>query len=169
MTVISRLLHEGPLDVGYQDPGSGKALFHIASSNGQLDMVNVLFDRGADIDLPNNHGSTPLQRAVWEERPQIVFRLLERGADSTKCDNDTNTPWHLAADEGATILKILIQLQKAKLSVVTANSVEASIPLVRAAETGSVETLTLLLDLWERGELDHPSHMSLFSLCSLIW
>ena len=26
MTIISRLLHEGPLDVGYQDPGSGNAL-----------------------------------------------------------------------------------------------------------------------------------------------
>ena len=96
-----------------------------------------------------------------------MFRLLERGVDSTKCDNDTNTPWHLAADEGAAILGILIQLQKAKLSVVTANSFEASIPLVPAAETGSVETLTLLLDLWERGELDHPSHMSLFHYAAL--
>ena len=162
MTVISRLLHEGTLDVGYQDPGKGNALLHIASSNGQFDMVNVLLNHGANIDLPNNHGSTPLQRVVWEERSQIVFRLLERGADSTKCDDDTNTPWYLAADEGAAILKILIQLQKAKLSVVTANSVEASTPLVRAAETGPVETLTLLLDLWERGELDHPSHMLLF-------
>ena len=130
-------------------------------------MVNVLLDHGADMDLPNNHGSTPLHRAVWEERPRIALRLLERGADSTKRDDDTNTRWHLAADEEAAILKILIQLRKAKISVVAANSVEASTPLVRAAEIGSVETLTLLWDLWERGELDHPSHMSLFHYAAL--
>ncbi|KAI0036807.1 ankyrin repeat-containing domain protein, partial [Vararia minispora EC-137] len=58
---------------------SGKTAVHVAALRGKEDLVRMLCDLGADIDLPDNEGNTPLHHAsAWGHIP-IVQLLIERG------------------------------------------------------------------------------------------
>jgi hypothetical protein len=58
----------------------GTAL-HEASSVGHVEIVNMLLDKGADINAQRKRYSTALRSAVCAGREDVVGILLERGAD----------------------------------------------------------------------------------------
>ncbi|CAK4981524.1 unnamed protein product [Aphanomyces euteiches] len=58
-----------------------------AASAGRLEIVKVLLDHGASIDLPDNVGSTPLILASWHGCFDVVRELLARGASIDATDN----------------------------------------------------------------------------------
>ncbi len=61
--------------------GEGSALNHAVSCN-DLELVRLLLDSGADIDMPGDvMGESPLMYAAFLGRTQMVAYLLERGAD----------------------------------------------------------------------------------------
>ncbi|KAI0869159.1 hypothetical protein GGS24DRAFT_512427 [Hypoxylon argillaceum] len=90
--VLSRLLNEDcPMDQTTLSPmalelinakggGHGTAL-HAAAYNGHGDTVNILLDRGADIDMVGRHYGSALQAASANGNEKIVQILLNRGAD----------------------------------------------------------------------------------------
>jgi len=53
----------------------------IASRSGYVDIVNLLLDRGADIEGTNNDVRTPLITAIIYWKLEVVKLLLKRGAD----------------------------------------------------------------------------------------
>jgi ankyrin repeat protein len=55
----------------------------LAAHFGHLDTVQLLVDRGADVNLVSEHqiGVTPIHAALFGQRIDIVFLLLEHGAD----------------------------------------------------------------------------------------
>lgn len=56
------------------------ALFY-AAQNGHLEVVKLLVDKGADVNIKDTfYGMTALARAVDQDRPAVVEFLLERGA-----------------------------------------------------------------------------------------
>ena len=67
---------------------------------------------GADINLPDNYGRTPLHVASAVDYPEMVEFLIEMGANInalTKTENQT--PLHYAAQNDATSsLKVLLNL-----------------------------------------------------------
>ena len=52
----------------------------------------MLLDRGADRDSLGPGGATPLHLAALANQSETVRILLNRGADSTVCDGEGNTP-----------------------------------------------------------------------------
>jgi ankyrin repeat protein len=59
---------------------AGDTPLHLACHNGQTDLVKVLVDAGAELDLTNERGMTPLRWAIYSQKEDIVKVLLDRGA-----------------------------------------------------------------------------------------
>ena len=54
---------------------------HHACLSGQLDIVEMLVEQGADINAQALNGGTPLMRAIQTSTPQIVKYLIDKGCD----------------------------------------------------------------------------------------
>jgi uncharacterized protein len=57
-----------------------------AAREGNLDMVRLLLDAGADIDRPSANGTTPLVVATTNNHIDVALHLVERGADVNAAD-----------------------------------------------------------------------------------
>ena len=60
-------------------------------NNASPTVLNILIDEGADIDVVNQFGDTPLHKAAEGGKTELVTVLLERGADTTIADDDGKT------------------------------------------------------------------------------
>ena len=92
------------LDEG-ADPDTGEGtyegpLLKIAAELGHLDIVNLLLDRGADIEATDDLGRRPLLSAARYGRTAVVRQLLDRGADLNGDDWSDQTALAEAATEG---------------------------------------------------------------------
>jgi ankyrin repeat protein len=63
----------------------------LASLNGHTDVVKLLLDRGAKIDLQRSDGATALIVAAQNGHEEVIKILLERGADRGIKDNTGKT------------------------------------------------------------------------------
>ncbi|HEX2033457.1 MAG TPA: ankyrin repeat domain-containing protein [Chloroflexota bacterium] len=73
-----------------------------AAERGELDVVELLLDAGADVDgaCGCSAGETPLWAAAAADYPQVVAYLLQRGADPNAPGPRGHTALHLAAMRG---------------------------------------------------------------------
>ena len=71
---------------------------HIASRNGDTQTVQLLVDCGADVNVLNEDGQTPLHTAAggWEDCPELCSVLLKHNAKIDAVDKGGNQPLHLA-------------------------------------------------------------------------
>jgi len=69
----------------------GSTVLHWAAANGDIPMMNKLFEWGASPNAQNKGGSTPLHSACSNLRVDSASLLLQKGAnpDITDCCNDT--------------------------------------------------------------------------------
>ena len=58
------------LDV--KDKFEGETALHLASRNEHLEVVKLLIERGADINIKNNEGETPLDFAKKRPKRELV-------------------------------------------------------------------------------------------------
>lgn len=65
--------------------------------SGYTPIVEYLLQNGADPNVKDAHGWTPLHRAVLWEHVLIVKLLLNAGVDPNAADDDGYTPLHVAA------------------------------------------------------------------------
>ena len=86
-----------------QDPDAGYAL-HLAVRHGRGVMITLLIWRGADVNLANDRGDTPLHEAVLlsdePENVALVSLLLDKGADPNIRNHDRWRPLDLAYNGG---------------------------------------------------------------------
>jgi ankyrin repeat protein len=61
--------------------GEGNSLLHLACDAGDLDIVSLLVELGANINAQNSYDATPLGHAVLKNHYQIAELLLQKGAD----------------------------------------------------------------------------------------
>ncbi|KAM8960544.1 cyclin-dependent kinase 4 inhibitor B-like [Pelodytes ibericus] len=71
-----------------------------AAARGDVNMLHILLESGADPNATNSWGRTPIQ-VMMMGNPQIARLLIRRGADPSVADPATGTcPAHDAAREG---------------------------------------------------------------------
>lgn len=84
---MSRLLLENgaekAIDLVEQKQG---AALHTATRKGTVGVVNLLLEHGADIDVKDAKGRTPLALAVIFQRDKLVKLFIKNGADLRACD-----------------------------------------------------------------------------------
>ena len=80
----------------------GNHALHIISKNGMLMAVQVLVDLGADTNVVNKHGQTPLHAAAGGKKdcPEVCEILLKHGAKMDALDEDGNQPLQWACKRG---------------------------------------------------------------------
>ncbi|MCL4361260.1 ankyrin repeat domain-containing protein [Candidatus Dependentiae bacterium] len=73
------LIQSGNIDTNYRSKSKIKdTLLHIAIHKKSLELVKLLLDVGANVNLINAFKSTPLMIAAMHESPEIVKLLLEK-------------------------------------------------------------------------------------------
>ena len=82
-------------------PRGGTALWW-ACQEGHFEIVKFLVSRGADVNVYDDHGFTPLLQAVGEDHPNIVAFLIESGArvNATSRADGNSAPLHTACAYG---------------------------------------------------------------------
>lgn len=63
-----------------------------ASSAGDLEQLKELLDEGAEVNVMNNEGMTPLHWAALEGGANVIEELFHAGADINTRDKDGLTP-----------------------------------------------------------------------------
>ncbi|KAK1991098.1 putative histone-lysine N-methyltransferase, H3 lysine-9 specific, partial [Colletotrichum falcatum] len=61
-------------------------------SNGYLEVVKLLVDKGADVTVSNENGWTPLNAASSNGYLEVVKLLVDKGADITVPNDNGWTP-----------------------------------------------------------------------------
>jgi hypothetical protein len=82
------------------DPGGTPAIFY-AIAQKRADIVELLLDRKARVDIRDSGNSTPLQWATRHRYTGIMKVLIDRGANVNLADPDGNTALHFAARNGS--------------------------------------------------------------------
>ena len=68
----------------------------MASYYGQIECLDLLLKSGADVNMTNKNGLTPLMAAVADDQLKCVKLLIQAGADVKKRDNEDDTALSIA-------------------------------------------------------------------------
>ena len=116
-----------------------------ACYRGNLDLVKMLVDAGANVNLPDSCGTVPLTRAIVSihETHDVVKYLIKCGANVNACEGESWTPLETAVHENAAdIVKIL--LEAGANPQICSEKSESS--LIMAADWGYVDIIEMLLE-----------------------
>jgi ankyrin repeat protein len=153
------------------DSGGFTPLLYAAREN-CIACVDVLLEHGADIDLPDPDGVSPLLLAIMNVNWDLAKRLIEAGADVNQWDIYGEAPLYTAigfrsrrdggrasidppnATDGLTILRLLLerganpnmQTFFRPANVRGPTNTRGSTPLIRAANAGDRAVVELLLE-----------------------
>jgi ankyrin repeat protein len=121
-----------------------ESLLHIAAQKNKVDIITMLLDAGADPNVVNNIGETPLFDAVNGDHLAAVKVLLKRGANPAWADADEgNRPLHHAVEEN--YVDIARALLAAGAPVDAVNTQDGQTALVIASDQGHADMVKLLL------------------------
>ncbi|XP_016312579.1 caskin-2 [Sinocyclocheilus anshuiensis] len=129
------------LNINYQDPDGFSALHH-AALTGTTELLSLLLDAQAVVDIKDSNGMRPLHYAAWQGKADSVLMLLRSGAAVNNASHDGQIPLHLAAQYGHyEVSEMLLQHQSNPCILNKAKKT----PLDLACEFGRVKVAQLLL------------------------
>jgi truncated hemoglobin YjbI len=100
-----RALVKGGADVNARDGVKRCTALHVAARRGRVEVAEALVACGADLEVRDSAGDTPLRRAVNCGKPGVAVFLLSKGADLRSKGSRGLTPWRAA--RGAAMKKVL--------------------------------------------------------------
>ena len=71
------------VNINYQNPG-GRTALHFAAHSDRLNIIKILLNNGAEIDLEDKHHHTPLVLSVEAKKYDVMLHLITSGADVTQ-------------------------------------------------------------------------------------
>lgn len=97
---------------------NGQVSLHYACSKNHLKIVELLIDNGAQLNVRDKYGHTPLHRAASLGHEKIVHLLLCQPTINIDVqDNEGNTPLHLACEDGSNSVAISLVKKGANLTI----------------------------------------------------
>jgi ankyrin repeat protein len=96
LEILKALAEQKTFDVNFKYRGD--SLLHLASmDNDTLLLLQYLLNRGADMEIVNREGYTPLFNAIMEENREAVRLLIDNGANvNAKTLKYGSNPLHVA-------------------------------------------------------------------------
>ncbi len=137
---VKRLLAESP-DLVKGADAAGSTPLHHAAGFGNLAMMKLLLDKGADANAANRRKSTPLFWAIPDEAKLRL--LIDRGASVNARTVDGLTPVYLASsmESGAPILAWLLE----KGANPETRTLAGRTPLMAGSRDANLEVMRLLI------------------------
>jgi len=102
-------------DANSARPDNNKTILMYASWIGNTEAVQVLVEKGADVNAADLSNATALHLAIWKDRTDIALYLLEHGASAKAMSLDGMTPSDIAILRSNTKVKEAIDKAKPKL------------------------------------------------------
>jgi len=124
-------------------PDGATPLF-LAAQEGYTELVDLLLDAGASIDLPDEDGISPLYIACYQGHLDVVASLLRAGANPNKLGLDGTSPVFIAAQEGYADIVEILAMHSADVNLLDQ---DGTAPLLMAAQEGRVTAVSVLLAL----------------------
>jgi ankyrin repeat protein len=107
------------------------------------DVARLLLEHGADVNVQDNNGATPLHVSAEVGTVEVARVLLEHGANVAARDSKGKTPMHDAVDYGRVeVVRVLLEHG----ANIGAENNEGKTPLHLAANYWSVEVIRVLLE-----------------------
>lgn len=130
------------LNVNYQDSDGFSALHH-AALTGTTELLSLLLEAQATVDIKDINGMRPLHYAAWQGKADSVLLLLRSGASVNSPSLDGQIPLHLSAQYGHyEVSEMLLQHQS---NPCYRNKAKKT-PLDLACEFGRLKVAQLLLN-----------------------
>ena len=114
-----------------------------AALKGETEIADLLISKGADVNVRDQSGGTPLHAAALKGRTAIAKLLLDHGAAVDARDNDGLTPLDTAAISGAAEVAALLLDRGADSEARDRDS--GATPLYQAAAWGRTAVVELLI------------------------
>nr|XP_046270028.1 caskin-1 isoform X5 [Scatophagus argus] len=129
------------VNVNFQDTDGFSPLHH-AALNGNLELITLLLESQAAVDIRDQKGMRPLHYAAWQGKAEPMKMLLKSGSSVNGQSDEGQIPLHLAAQHGHyDVSEMLLQHQSNPCIVDNAGKT----PLDLACEFGRVGVVQLLL------------------------
>nr|XP_020468910.1 caskin-1 isoform X6 [Monopterus albus] len=129
------------VNVNFQDTDGFSPLHH-AALNGNLELISLLLESQAAVDIRDQKGMRPLHYAAWQGRAEPMKLLLKSGSSVNGQSDEGQIPLHLSAQHGHyDVSEMLLQHQSNPCIVDNAGKT----PLDLACEFGRVGVVQLLL------------------------
>ncbi len=136
----------------------------LASERGETQQVLALLEQGAQIDVQDAQGRTPIMRATYAHQTTMVATLIRAGADIDIRDNNLDNPLNYASAEGfLDIVKLAID---AHADTRLTNRF-GGVSLIPAAERGHVEVVRELLTRSDV-EINHVNNLGWTALLEAV-
>ena len=98
--LIRGVLSNFMVDINFMTESNTSPLIIAACGAGNIHVVQILLDRGAEPNIANNKGRTPLLYAASESHKDVVQLLLDRGAEPNMTNQYGKTALHVAGFMG---------------------------------------------------------------------
>jgi ankyrin repeat protein/L-ascorbate metabolism protein UlaG (beta-lactamase superfamily) len=142
VAAVERMLARDP-SLAVAPDGMNNTPMHLAAQIGSVEILRLLLDAGAPVDVGDADNSTALDVAAQSGQLDAVKLLVESGADARHSDNNGMTPLHFASYEGHDDVALYLLEHGADPAAVTSRG---SVALHGAALRGSTPTVAVLLE-----------------------
>lgn len=93
-SLLEKIIYESDLElfkstvnslenINIQDKKYGWSLLHMSIRRGENEMLAYLLEKGADINITDGVGWTPLMEAIMDDKPELCKALVDAGADKS--------------------------------------------------------------------------------------
>uniref|UniRef100_A0A674P3G7 Euchromatic histone-lysine N-methyltransferase 2 n=1 Tax=Takifugu rubripes TaxID=31033 RepID=A0A674P3G7_TAKRU len=99
LEIVNMLLETGQVDVNAQDSGGWTPIIW-AAEHKHLDVIKVLLNRGADVNIADKELNVCLHWAAYAGSVDIAELVLNAGCSLSSVNTHGDTPLHIASREG---------------------------------------------------------------------
>ena len=145
LELVQTILDRDTTAIGMSNDRGSTAL-HFAAENGHIRIVELLLDRGADLEAIDVDGDTPLMCAAIGGHSDIFKMLLSRGADADILNINENGVLHYAAMGGSVEILNLSLDRGLDINAQNAQNQGGATPLFAAVYGNKQEVVKFLLE-----------------------